>query len=139
MNAQLNDEFDRINTALDRLAASDREAAPTSLESNVYRASHAFLRSGGTSRPRIGWGLGLRLAAAAVLLAGTIGIISTLNRGGPSPAPTANVTAAALETWLALDDLFDDGFSTRLGVVSTDADRLSQPDTDDWDDLEDSL
>ncbi|HRQ73065.1 MAG TPA: hypothetical protein PLU35_08565 [Phycisphaerales bacterium] len=139
MNAHHDHEFDRINAALDRLAESERAAAPASLESNVYRASRAALRSGGAPRPRIGWGLGLRLAAAAALLAGTIGVISTLNRAGPQPAPAANVTAAAFETWLALDDLFDDGFGTRLGVVSTDADRLSQPDTEEWDDMEGSL
>lgn len=139
MNAHDNNEFVRIETALDRLAESDRAAAPASLESNVYRASRSSLRSDGSARVGIGWGLGVRLAAAAVLLAGTIGVISTLNRAGPQPTPTANVTAAAFETWLALDDLFDDGFGTRLGVVSTDADRLAQPDSDDWEDLEDSL
>lgn len=139
MNAHDKHEFLPIEAALERLAESDRAAAPASLESNVYRASRSSLRSGGVARVRIGLAPGLRLAAAAVLLAGTLGVISTLNRAEPEPTPTASLTAAAFETWLALDDLFDDGFGTRLGVVWTDADRLAQPDAEEWDNPEDSL
>lgn len=112
-----------LERALNRLGASDGDAAPSGLESRVFEASRRELAgSGGAVVARIGWAR-VRLAAAVAIVGLTASLAAVITQRGPetAPAPTSMASAEAsaldaVDTWLSesplgereesMDDLF---------------------------------
>ena len=110
-----------LERALNRLGASDADAAPSGLEARVFEASRReLIAPTGAVVARVGWARA-RLAAAVAIVGLTASLAAILTQRGPGAAPPTTATAEAsaldaVDAWLresplgereaTLDDLF---------------------------------